>query len=63
MYMMFFFQKCIYVNENVCEFGLKFRCLFLTVQLIVPSIDSDNGFSSTRRRAIIWTNDEHVIDA
>ena len=43
---------------KIYEFRLKFHwSLFLRVQLTYSSIDSDNGLATTRRQAIIWTND------
>ena len=43
------------------KFRLKFYWhLFPNVQLKYSSISSDNGLTPSRRKAIIWTNDELV---
>ena len=53
--------KCIFLNENVrilIKISLYF---FLMVQY--SSFGSDSCLASTRRQAIIWTNDGWFIDA
>ena len=43
------------------EFWLKFHwSLFVSVQLTIPSIGSDNGLAPNRRQAIIWTNADPI---
>ena len=50
----------IFVNEKFCIW-LKFPwSLFLSVQLTIFSIGSDNGLVPNRQQAIIWTNGDAV---
>ena len=53
--------RCIFVNEKLCAFWLKFHwSLFLWIQLTINSISLDNGLGMNRRQAIIWTKADSI---
>ena len=56
--------KCIFLNEYILipiKISLKFFSLGFNKQCW--SIGSDNGLTSNRRQAIVWSNDDYCIDA
>ena len=56
--------KCIFLNENA-SIAIEISLKFVPKGPInnIPVIGSDNCLASSRRQAIIWTNDGQFTDA